>query len=301
MLMTEPPPTLSRCGTASCVRLKAVETFQWKASLKDRSLVLKKGPGMLPPALFTTTSIRPSSAIARSTKACRPSRFERSPATTTARRPARRTCSATSSSWSFVRAPIATSAPTSAKARAIPAPMPRPAAVTIATLPSSRNLSRIIEGPPGPGLYSTAAAVAGSRIGSPASRRARCARSPAAKSAGTSGPLHQRERAPLLHQRLVEAPELGVRGGQRVEVVGPRSDRLLRRLARERERAGAVARLRVGQRREHERQGVVQRRGVGTSVRALEHGYLLREPPAFAQEIGEHEARRGGGQRAARR
>lgn len=43
-----------------------------------------------------------------------------------------------------VRAPITTSAPTSAKAVAMRAPMPRPAAVTIATFPSSRNRFWII-------------------------------------------------------------------------------------------------------------------------------------------------------------
>src|SRR5215475_13899418 len=87
MLITEPPPDLSRWGTASWVRLNAVDTFQWKASLKKRSLVRRKGCGMLPPALFTTTSMRPSSASERSTSACIPSRARRSTGTTTARRP----------------------------------------------------------------------------------------------------------------------------------------------------------------------------------------------------------------------
>ena len=73
-----------------------------------------KGPGKLPPTLFTTTSTRPSSARAASTRRCMPARSARLPGhrddaaaeAADVRRPR-------ASSWSALRAPITTSAPTS--------------------------------------------------------------------------------------------------------------------------------------------------------------------------------------------
>ena len=85
--MTEPPPRSTMWGTASCVRLKAVVTFQRRAWSNAFSLVSMNAWGMVPPALLTTMSTPPSSFTAASTSVAMPSREPRSPGTTIALRP----------------------------------------------------------------------------------------------------------------------------------------------------------------------------------------------------------------------
>ena len=96
------------------------------------------------PALLTSTSTRPSSAIAASTRAVQDSGSLTSVVTVSTRRPVARTCSAVCSSISVRLAPRATSAPASARACAKATPSPLDAPVTTATLPSSRNRSVIV-------------------------------------------------------------------------------------------------------------------------------------------------------------
>jgi hypothetical protein len=96
------------------------------------------------PALLTRMSTRPNSATVASTSAWQSSGLATSVRTAMARRPARSTACCVSASRSTRRAPSATSAPASASARAKTAPSPEDAPVTIATRPSSRNMSRIV-------------------------------------------------------------------------------------------------------------------------------------------------------------
>ena len=93
------------------------------------------------PALLTSTSTRPNSAIAASTSAWQSGCRATSVATAIARRPAASTSSVVAAIRSTRRAPRATSAPASASACAKATPRPDEAPVTIATLPSREKLS----------------------------------------------------------------------------------------------------------------------------------------------------------------
>ena len=99
------------------------------------------GTAVPTPALLTSTSTRPNSAIAASTRAWHWAGSETSVATISTRRPVSRTSWAVSSRRSTRRAPSTTSAPASASACANATPRPLEAPVTMATLPSSRNMS----------------------------------------------------------------------------------------------------------------------------------------------------------------
>ena len=130
----------------ACVSASAVVTLKWNASSNDLAVTSVIAAGGEPPALFTTMSILPSSSIAALANSPRKSSLLTSPGRTKARRPKPRMAVAISSSWSALRAVMATSAPASARARADAAPMPRPAPVTIATLLSTRKRSRRLMG-----------------------------------------------------------------------------------------------------------------------------------------------------------
>src|SRR6266480_2992384 len=89
------------------------------------------------PALFTRTSIRPSSARVRSAMAARSAREVTSVGTTLARRLSARTSAAVRSAATRSNSAMTMSAPWRASSSAVARPMPRPAPVTMATCPSS--------------------------------------------------------------------------------------------------------------------------------------------------------------------
>ena len=93
------------------------------------------------PALLTRMSTRPNSSIASATRFVHESGSDTSVATVRARLPACSTSFAVSASRSTRRAPSARSAPASASPWANATPSPLEAPVTMATLPSSRNMS----------------------------------------------------------------------------------------------------------------------------------------------------------------
>src|SRR4051794_13180893 len=98
------------------------------------------------PALFTSTSTLPSCSTVSSTTRWQSSGFDTSACTAMQRRPVASTRDFVCSSFSTRRAQIATSAPASAKPSANATPRPEDAPVTIATLPSSLNLSSTLTG-----------------------------------------------------------------------------------------------------------------------------------------------------------
>ena len=90
----------------------------------------------LPPALFTSTSTRPSSASDSSMRCSHCSTSRTSVATTWARRPvSASTWAAIRSRFSVLRLASTTSAPCWAKSSAVAAPMPVPPPVITATSP----------------------------------------------------------------------------------------------------------------------------------------------------------------------
>ena len=69
MLTTDPLPVSSRWGSAAAVSANAVLTLKWNAPSNVFTSVSVNGIGMEPPTLLTTTSSRPNSATAVSTRA----------------------------------------------------------------------------------------------------------------------------------------------------------------------------------------------------------------------------------------
>src|SRR5262249_43015064 len=110
---------------------------------------LSSTPPGAEPALFTRMSMRPKCRAAPCTKFSASSRRVRSAGIASTRHPdSRRISSAVVSSTSLRRAQIATSAPSRARTRAMPLPMPRLPPVTSATLPPSwrsmTHLTRVL-------------------------------------------------------------------------------------------------------------------------------------------------------------
>src|SRR6266540_1731101 len=144
-LMILPLPRSSMCGITAReqyiapVRFVSIPTRHCSSVIASRVF---PNPSVAPPALFTRMSIRPNSASDRSTIRCTESESATSQVTARQRRPLSRTNPAVSSICDSVRAVATISAPASASATAIARPNPRPAPVTIATRPSSLNLSR---------------------------------------------------------------------------------------------------------------------------------------------------------------
>ena len=87
MLTIAPPPASSMCGTAALLSTNAVVTLKWNDRSRNPGLVSRKGRGIVPPALFTTMSIRPNSVIVRATRSSTASLSLTSQGMTTARRP----------------------------------------------------------------------------------------------------------------------------------------------------------------------------------------------------------------------
>ena len=132
-MMLPPPECSIISGTAATVSAWAVRTLKVNASFISLTLVVISALGMLPPTLLTTMSSLPNASTALPASSAVVSGWERSPTTMCARLPTASICAATDSSSDWVREPMTTSAPTSAKATAIAAPSPRPAPVTTAT------------------------------------------------------------------------------------------------------------------------------------------------------------------------
>ncbi|SKT83098.1 Uncharacterised protein [Mycobacteroides abscessus subsp. abscessus] len=109
--MTDALSDLSRCGTAARRSACPLRTLKENASARSSLVVSKKGFGMVPPTLLTTTSSRPNRSTAFCASAAEASVSDRSATTTSAWRPAACTFAATSRSWDSVREAISTSAP----------------------------------------------------------------------------------------------------------------------------------------------------------------------------------------------
>src|SRR5262245_11006219 len=151
MLSTTPPPCSSMWGRQARVSRNADVTLKRKHQSQEAASVSSAGIGGKPPALFTSTSTRPSSATASRARASSCPRSVTSHCRAMARRPSACAAAAVASISAGVRAAHTMSAPCSANASAMPRPMPRPAPVTRATFPSSRKRSRsaIPRGSPG--------------------------------------------------------------------------------------------------------------------------------------------------------
>ena len=102
---------------------------------------LVEGTAVPTPALLTSTSTWPNSSIASATMRSQSATLATSVSTHSALRPAASTRAAVSASRSTRRAPSTTSAPASARPWAKATPRPLEAPVTMATLPSRRNMS----------------------------------------------------------------------------------------------------------------------------------------------------------------
>ena len=146
MLQTVPPPRWSMWGTARRTSSNGAETLKWKDFSSWDTEVSRNGLDIEPPALFTTMSMAPKWSIVRFTIEASESMSLTSPVSGRARPPAATTSEATCSRSASVRAVSTQSAPTSAKAFAIAAPMPLPAPVMIATFLSRRNRSGAVLG-----------------------------------------------------------------------------------------------------------------------------------------------------------
>ena len=146
-LTIAPPPLSTMTGTVNRISTNGAVTLKRCAASNAFSLVSINGRGSQPPALLTSTSMRPNSPIAAATSRSRSSVRVTSHCTDRLRRPRSRTSAAVRSMSATVRAATTTSAPASASARAVPAPMPLPAPVTTATRSVSLNWSRITAAP----------------------------------------------------------------------------------------------------------------------------------------------------------
>src|SRR5262245_33495171 len=114
------------------VSVTAITRFQLS------SVISSSGAGSARPALFIMTSSRPKRSRARRTVRSTASGSDASIFSETARPPSCAMLEATASARVPLRSATTTAAPSSAKRRALAAPMPEPPAVTIATCPSKR-------------------------------------------------------------------------------------------------------------------------------------------------------------------
>src|SRR5207247_944908 len=142
------PRRCSRIRRGAC-RVQLKVPFKWTAMTASHSssLMLKIIRSRRMPALFTRMSIAPNSLTAVSTMRSAAAKSATLSALATARPPRARIASTTSSatrreaprpSTSAPRSLTTTAAPSAASSSAMARPMPRPAPVTTAALPSSR-------------------------------------------------------------------------------------------------------------------------------------------------------------------
>src|SRR5262245_9201105 len=160
--MLPPSPCSSIASRAITESWNTDLTLVFMIISQARSSMSCTGPKTgLVPALFTSTSTRPSSWRVASTRFRSSSLRRTLVGTASARRPSARTASAVSARASGLRAAIATSAPASARPSATDRPIPRLPPVTMATLPASEKSAigmRRSSVPDGPGGAMVAAA-----------------------------------------------------------------------------------------------------------------------------------------------
>ncbi len=134
MTTTEPEPRAIMPGRKARQASIVPVTLTRRVSSHSSSGISTSGAlGPPMPLLLTSTSTRPNSPTAACAAASIDAGSRRSIATTRARRPAVRTCSATSSMGPADRPARTTSAPSAASRSAIARPIPLPAPLTAAT------------------------------------------------------------------------------------------------------------------------------------------------------------------------
>jgi hypothetical protein len=137
-MILPPGPAVSMCRPAARHSRKTPCRLTSITAIQSSSDVSTVGPRRMMPALFTRMSRRPSAATVSRTSRSGVAGSAMSPTPSSARRPAPRTRAAVAEPGVWLPC-TATSAPASARAKAMAAPMPREAPVTRATLPSREN------------------------------------------------------------------------------------------------------------------------------------------------------------------
>src|SRR5215212_2342189 len=140
MLTIEPPPRARMCGMAACMRMNGARRFTARMRSQSASGTDSIVPRETSAALFTSTSIRPNSRAAVRMIAWQSSESARFAAMKSARPPASRMPVATASPCPVFVPCTTTAAPSCAKCRAIPLPIPELEPVTTATLSVSAGI-----------------------------------------------------------------------------------------------------------------------------------------------------------------
>src|SRR5216683_7794722 len=122
-----------RAGSAAWIKKKTLRTLVATCSSNSASVNWSNGFATSPAALLINTSMRPRRESTCSTISCGVSAFETSAGSTKASLPAASISRATPASFSSLRPTSTTTIPLSANRRAVAAPIPEPAPVTMAT------------------------------------------------------------------------------------------------------------------------------------------------------------------------
>src|SRR5258705_2765993 len=150
LMILPPPPCAIITFPAACEHRNAPVRFTSITFRQSSTAMVATGATHARPALLTRTSIRPSSACARSTIARTSSALVTSQPNPSARTPSAESSAAVLAQRSASRAQSTRSAPISASAVAICRPSPLPPPVTMATLPRRSNSSLVCIRPPRP-------------------------------------------------------------------------------------------------------------------------------------------------------
>src|SRR5882672_3478583 len=147
MLMMRPALRSRKYGVTALQVRKTDLVFTAKVRSQSSSVLLVNGMpgGEAMPALFTSTSMRPSTSRVRSTINLTSEVLVTSHFIASTLRPSAFTSSAAFSALSTWMSGIAMSAPSFAIASTMPRPMPLPPPVTIATFPSSRAMHSSVD------------------------------------------------------------------------------------------------------------------------------------------------------------
>src|SRR5881397_1420614 len=147
MLMIRPALRSRKYGVTALQVKKTDFVLTANARSQSSSVLFVNGMpgGEAMPALFTRTSMRPSTSRVRSTISFTSALLVTSHFMASTRRPSAFTSSAVFSALRTWMSGIAMSAPSLAIARTMPRPMPLPPPVTIATFPSSRPMHSSVD------------------------------------------------------------------------------------------------------------------------------------------------------------
>src|SRR5213083_1651692 len=147
MLMMRPALRSRKYGVTALQVRNTDLVFTAKVRSQSSSVLLVNGMpgGEAMPALFTRTSMRPSTSRVRSTISLTSALLVTSHFMASTRRPSAFTSSAAFSALRTWMSGIAMSAPSLAIASTMPRPMPLPPPVTIATFPSSRPMHSSVD------------------------------------------------------------------------------------------------------------------------------------------------------------